>query len=38
MRDWLWDWKIAKPYFVIAGIGVALKLLVILLDKIGWIS
>jgi len=33
-----WDWKIAKPYFVIVGVGVALELFVVFLDKIGWIS
>ena len=34
-REWLWDWRIAKPYFVVAGVGIYLYVLAIILAAIG---
>jgi len=33
-RDWLWDWKVAKPYFIIAGIGALIELTEEILSKL----
>lgn len=32
MIRWSWDWNIARPYLLLAGYGIVLKLAVIL----GW--
>lgn len=36
-REWLWDWKVAEPYFVIAGVGSLAMILVRFLAAIGWL-